>query len=217
MTIYYVYAYLRNSDGTPYYIGKGKKQRAYSKYHNVTVPKDKSKIVFLEKNLTELGALALERRYIKWYGRKDINTGILYNRTDGGDTTTGYIPTEETRKKLSIAGKGRKRSIEFCENLSKTRKGHIVSDETRKKIGDANRGRKLTDEHIAKTRRIGIPQTDYQKQRVRESRQKTYELTNPEGHIFTITNLSKFCRENNLDQGNMHKNQIKNWVCKKVL
>ena len=86
-----------------------------------------------------------------------------------------------------------------------------------KKIGDANRGRKLTDEHIAKTRRIGIPQTDYQKQRVRESRQKTYELTNPEGHIFTITNLSKFCRENNLDQGNMHKNQIKNWVCKKVL
>lgn len=216
MNIYYVYAYIRQSDDTPYYIGKGKNRRAYSKYHNVTVPKDKTKIVFLEKNLTELGALALERRYIKWYGRKDIRTGILYNRTDGGDTTTGYVPTEETRKKLSVVGKGIKKSIEFCENQSKTRKGHFVSEETRKKISDANKGRKLTDEHIAKTRRTGIPQTEYQKQKTAEMRQQTYELTDPNDNVFVITNLSKFCKENNLDQGNMHKNRIKGWKCKKL-
>jgi hypothetical protein len=216
MTIYYVYAYIRQSDNTPYYIGKGKKRRAYSKYHNVSVPKDQTKIVFLEKNLTELGALALERRYIKWYGRKDIGTGILYNRTDGGDTTTGYVPTEETRKKLSDSGKGKKRSVEFCENLSRSRKGHQVSEETRKKISDSKKGVKLSEEHISKTRRIGIPQTEHQKQTLRELRQKTYMLTDPLGNIINITNLSKFCRENNLDQGNMHKNNIKGWTCKKV-
>jgi hypothetical protein len=85
MFIYYVYAYLRCSDNTPYYIGKGKDKRAFSKQHNVSLPKDKSKIVFLETNLSEIGALALERRYIKWYGRKDTNSGILHNKTDGGD------------------------------------------------------------------------------------------------------------------------------------
>jgi len=108
---HYVYAYLRE-DGTPYYIGKGKDNRAFDKQHTISVPKDKSRIVFLETNLSDLGALALERRYIRWYGRKDLGTGILRNLTDGGDGTSGriwissYIQTEEHKRKNSIANSG---------------------------------------------------------------------------------------------------------------
>lgn len=95
--IYYVYAYLRK-DNTPYYIGKGCKERAFADHITHKPPKDKSRIVFLETNLSDIGAIALERRYIKWYGRKDNNTGILRNKTDGGDGTAGYKFTQQQKE-----------------------------------------------------------------------------------------------------------------------
>jgi len=145
MFIYYVYAYLRK-DGSPYYIGKGHGRRwKHRKNEFFQTPKDKNRIVFLETNLSEIGALALERRMIRWYGRKDNNTGILHNRTDGGEGMSGYIQSAETRAKISIANKGFRYTPEQNAANSARQKGKkrpSPSPETRAKISGALKNRK---------------------------------------------------------------------------
>jgi len=125
--MFYVYAYLR-SDLSPYYIGKGQGRRAWQK-HTVSPPKDKAKIVIVESGLTNIGALAIERRLIRWYGRIDNVTGILRNMTDGGEGSAGRIVLDSTKIKM---------------------RQKTVSVKSREKIRKANVGKKWSDESLAK-------------------------------------------------------------------
>lgn len=155
MNIYYVYAYIRK-DGSPYYIGKGKGDRAFSKTHITKPPKDKSRIIFLYKSLNEEEAFSLEKEYIYILGRKDNGTGILRNLTDGGEGNSG-----------------RKASLETKLKMSQTRKGRVFVNHgkiSRDKIRNANLGKRRSEEtkrkmsEAAKRRcsRLGPPKTCYQ-------------------------------------------------------
>ena len=135
---YYTYAYLRE-DGTPYYIGKGKKLRLYSKSRKgVKPPKDKSRIIFLKQNLTEEEAFKHEIYMINVFGRKDLETGILHNRTDGGEGASN--PSQEVIEKRASYIKGIPRSEKVRKKMSASHKGKVMSKESRKKMSENNRG-----------------------------------------------------------------------------
>jgi hypothetical protein len=119
---YYVYAYLR-TDSSPYYIGKGAKRRISAK-HNVIIPKDKSCIQIIAHKLSEREAFLLEKKLISLYGRKDNNTGILRNLTDGGEGASGAVRSEEHKAILRASKFGIPRSPKVIQKIKDNAVGH---------------------------------------------------------------------------------------------
>jgi hypothetical protein len=195
---FYTYAYLRE-DRTPYYVGKGEGRRAYKKGKGeVKPPKDKSKIIFLKQNLIEEEAFRHEIYMIAVFGRKDLGTGILRNRTDGGDGCSGNIPwnkgkphSEETKRKQSELKKGKNNpmygkthSEESRKKHSEAMKGKTHSEETRTKISEKNKGKTHSEETKRKqSERVkGENNPMYGKKHSEESRKKQSEAKKGENH-----------------------------------
>ena len=111
--MFYVYVYRdprQRKDRQPVYVGKGTGGRDLSHWsrgsHNKPLQDFLSHLrganlepicerVFETENEKE--AFDKEVDLIKLYGRKDLKTGTLFNRTDGGEGPSGFIKSDEQK------------------------------------------------------------------------------------------------------------------------
>lgn len=152
-----LYKHIRNDDNTIFYIGIGKATRPYETigrnqlWHNI-VNKVGYTIEIISENLEWEYARQKEISLIKKYGRRDINTGILVNMTDGGEGRNGSIVTDATRKKMSKTHKGRVFDEEWLKKLSESKLGDKnpswggLSKDHRNNISKGCKGKKNTPE-----------------------------------------------------------------------
>lgn len=133
---YYIYMYLDLGD-VPFYVGKGKGARFYSRLHLHGPNKflankirkvgvDNIKIHFLHRNLTEEEAFQFEIFYIELYGRRDLGTGTLCNLTNGGEGSSGLVHSDETRRKIGRSNKSKIRTDAMKLHQSEIHKGKPI-------------------------------------------------------------------------------------------
>ena len=146
---FYTYLWLRE-DGTPYYVGKGKDYRGFkSNGHAVPRPVDTRRIL-IQEFPTEADSLVAEIFLISYYGRLDVGTGCLRNRTGGGDGSSGWVMPQTVRDKIRKRAIGRKHSS-LTRAKMKGKRGPKASGHL---YGIANPAARLTAESVEQIRTL---------------------------------------------------------------
>ena len=149
-----IYCYIDNEKDTIVYIGKDShidkhlrhlNHKAPSRYNNQVInriiqnnpERYDYKEIYLSNDVSEDILNTLEKRFIKRYSPK-------FNFTKGGDGTLGYsrIISEETKKKLSEAHKGKTLSEEHKRKIGESGKGRKVSEEYKQRMSECQKGEK---------------------------------------------------------------------------
>lgn len=152
-------------------------------------------IEILEEHLSHEDALSQEKFFIETLGTNLVG----YNMTHGGEGTSGYRHSDDTRRRMSLSRVGKTHSENTKKLLSVQRQGElnvnyqkIYSDIERRKISDKTRG-------------------------ANNPRAKSFLVTLPNGEDEVVYDRSGFCKKHNLnywsvvwacDHGKPHKGYI---------
>ena len=162
---FYVYKHIRKDTNTCFYVGKGKGERcnnpSRNEHHDNICERYGYEVVKVKENLTEEEAYALEKEIIedyvfvfgyginiKGYYKGYNENEHLTNCTWGGEGSSGYKFSEESKRKSSESHKGKKQSEEIKQKISEKNKGKSRnkgkkhSNEHNKKISEAVSGEK---------------------------------------------------------------------------
>lgn len=143
----------RKSDGLPFYVGKGKKDRdgrvsGRSDWWNRIVSKHGFFYKRLVSNVSESVAFDIEKSTISLLRNAGFD---ICNLTDGGEGMSGHKPSIETILKRTKQTTGKKRTPEQCKRISESLKGRKLSPSVVEGMIKRRTGVKRTAESIQKT------------------------------------------------------------------
>lgn len=193
MNKFYVYVHRRASDNEVFYVGKGCGLRAWN-YNNRnaywTNVKNKHGVVvdIVFDNLSEEDSLRIE---------KDTITEFLYfgypltNLTSGGEKPN--VISDDSRKKMSDARKGKKRSEGSVKKTAEAHKGMKRSLQTCERISQALKGKKVPRERAIRSnlKRTGTLSSVADK--------TIYSFINEDGTVFKGTRM-ELCESLNVSK-----------------
>ena len=166
---YYVYVHKKLTDGSVFYVGRGKNKRKTSRqnrnnYWKNIVAKHGFTVEVIETNLTLDLSNEREIFWIKKYKDDGI---VLSNITAGGGGLSGRARTDEEKQRISTALKGKtfteehkakmignlngkgSRTEDFRKKMSDVMKGKPKSQAHKEKLRSALKGKPLSSEHLA--------------------------------------------------------------------
>ena len=151
-----------------------------------------------------------------------------YNQTKGGEGTKGFRHSDETKERISKLNTGRKKTPEQLEvhRLASTgrkhkeesklkiglgNKGKVLSESTRELISKARSGTPLSEDHKKSISKgldpyKGVPIPEERRIRIKESHLNSkFELIDPKGKIYVVTDLKTFADDHNLTTQHLYK------------
>lgn len=150
----------------------------------------------IAENLSENEALQKEMSEIEKYGISGI--GSLCNLTRGGEGVSGLKHSEATKKKMSLIAKkrlenplnhpffGKTHSAEAKKLNSESNILRFSDPRERQKTAESTRRGMYSSGHIDRI-------------------SKEISMISPNGILVTRKNISQFCRDYNLQNGNLYK------------
>ena len=197
---YYTYVHLRNDTGEIFYVGKGrysKKGKRFSqtkgrnKHWSRVVHKHGFTPMIIASWFDKSSAFDHEREMIRDLRQSGVE---LVNYTDGGDGTSGWNHSEETKKYIGDCHRSRKLKPEQLELLKQINKGRKPSQKSIDRTRETHTGRKRSDEEIEKSaaKRRGMKRSEESKIRMTNSQKGS---SKPKHHvpIRCITTGEEFC------------------------
>lgn len=194
--MFYVYVYRDprpTKDNQPVYVGKGTGDRDISHWakgsHNkpfqdfISHLKQRGLVAVCQRVFEtedEQAAFTKERELVALYGRRDLGTGTLFNRTDGGEGAAGAIRTEEEKAVTGRFSKEHWQDPEYRAKVVAAQQAAQGTPEARA-LKSLNSKETWQDEDVRQKRAVGIKAgRSEDKSKAKTSAQAKAQWANPE-------------------------------------